>query len=213
MWTDHKPLMFALSRVSACWTARQQRQLSYVAEFTNKITHVPGCLNVVADLMSRPLQPVPAPESTTAVSVKVPSGSLAASQVAGRTAGASPLLMAATTPGGIDLLELAKAQQSCAGVALLRNNSSLLLEDVPDGHLTICCYTSGGRRQPLIPLLWQWRVFDTIHSLAHPGIRATRRLLAAHFVWKGMAADVSWWCRECMLCQKAKITTQPAAPI
>ena len=28
-----------------------------------------------------------------------------------------------------------------------------------------------------------------------------------------MAADVSRWCRECMLCQKAKITTQPAAPI
>ena len=143
----------------------------------------------------------------------MPSGSLAASQVAGGTAGASPLLVAAAIPSGIDLLELAKAQQSCAGVALLRTNSSLLLEDVPVGHLTICCDTSGARRQPLIHLLWQRRVFDTIHSLAHPGIRATRRLLAARFVWKGMAADVSRWCRECMLCQKAKITTQPAAPI
>ena len=79
MWTDHKPLTFALSRVSDCWTAYQQRQLSYVAEFTNKIVHVPGRLNVVADLMSRPPQPVPAPESTTGGSVKVPSGSLAAS--------------------------------------------------------------------------------------------------------------------------------------
>ena len=141
------------------------------------------------------------------------SKSLAASQVALRSAGASPLLVETAIPGGIDLLELAKAQQSCAEVALLRTNSSLLLEDVPVGYLTICCDTSGARRQPLIHLIWQRRVFDTIHSLAHPGIRATRRLLAARFVWKGMAADVGRWCRECMLCQKAKITTQPAAPI
>ena len=121
------------------------------------------------------------------------SKSLAASQVAGRTAGASPLLVVAPIPSGIDLLELAKAQQSCAGVSLLRTNSSLLLEDVPVGHLTICCDTSGARRQPLIHFLWQRRVFDTIHSLAHPGIRATRKLLAARLVWKGMAADVSQW--------------------
>ena len=129
--------------------------------------------------MSRPPQP--------------DSKSLAASQVARRSAGASPLLVATAIPGGINLLELAKAQQSCAEVALLRTNSSLLLEDVPVGHLTICCDTSGARRQPLIHLLWQRRVFDTIHSLAHPGIRATRRLLAARLVWKGMAADVSQW--------------------
>ena len=37
IWTDHKPLTFALSRLSDSWTARQQWQLSYVAEFTNKI--------------------------------------------------------------------------------------------------------------------------------------------------------------------------------
>ena len=57
----------------------------------NKIVHVPGHLNIVTDLMSRPPQVVPAPGSTMATSVKVPSGSLAASQVAGGTAGASPL--------------------------------------------------------------------------------------------------------------------------
>ena len=79
IWTDHKLLTFALSRMSDSWPAWQQRQLSYMAEFTNKIIHVPGCLNIVADLMSRPPQAVPAPGSTTAASVKVPSGSLAAS--------------------------------------------------------------------------------------------------------------------------------------
>ena len=77
VWTNHKPLTFALSRVSDSWTARQQHQFSYVEEFTNKIIHVPVRLNVVANLMSRPPQAVPAPWPAMAASVKVPSGSLA----------------------------------------------------------------------------------------------------------------------------------------
>ena len=97
IWTDHKPLTFALSRVSDSWTARQQRQLSYIAEFTADIVHVPGTQNMVADLMSRPPQAVPSPGPATVAGVKVPSGSLAASQVVGGTAGASLHLVAAVT--------------------------------------------------------------------------------------------------------------------
>jgi len=52
--TDHKPLTFALSRLSDAWSARQQRQLSYVAEYTSDIQHVAGVENVVADTLSRP---------------------------------------------------------------------------------------------------------------------------------------------------------------
>ena len=74
--------------------------------------------------------------------------------------------------------------------------------------------TSGSRRRPLVRLLWQRHVLNTIHSLAHlVGIRATRRLLAACFVWKGIAANVGQWCRECAACQKVKITTQPTGPV
>ena len=108
IWTDHKPLTFALSRVSDSWTARQQRQLSYIAEFTADIVHVPGTQNMVADLMSRPPQAVPSPGPATAAGVKVPSGSLAASQVVGGTAGASLHLVAAVTAvDGVDLEAMA----------------------------------------------------------------------------------------------------------
>ena len=88
---EDKLLTLALSRISDSLTARQQRQLSYVAEFTADIIHVPGCLNIIADLMSRPPHVVPASGPATAASVKVPSGSLAASQTAGGTTGASSL--------------------------------------------------------------------------------------------------------------------------
>ncbi len=47
IYTDHKPLTFALGKVSEPWTAMQSRQLSYVAEFTTDIRHIPGSENIV----------------------------------------------------------------------------------------------------------------------------------------------------------------------
>ena len=214
IWTDHKPLTFALSRVSDSWTAKQQRQLSYIVEFTAEITHVPGKLNVVADLLSRPQQAVPAPGPATTANVKVPSGSLAVSQVAGRTAGAKQEVIAAVTAvTGIDLELLAEEQTRCPSIQLLRNSTSLQIQSSPIGQQQLWCDTSSGRRRPLVPTSWQRQVFSALHCLAHPGIRATRRLLSARFVWRGMAADVGRWCKECEACQKAKVTRQPSAPI
>ena len=56
--TDQKPLLTALHRISPPWTARQQRHLAYIAEFTTDLRHVPGASNAVADALSRP-DPVP----------------------------------------------------------------------------------------------------------------------------------------------------------
>ena len=52
IFTDHKPLTHALFRTSPLWSARQQRQLAYLAEFTNSIVHVPSKENLVADALS-----------------------------------------------------------------------------------------------------------------------------------------------------------------
>lgn len=54
-FTDHKPLTFAMSKVSEPWSARQQRHLCYISEFTTDIRHIAGKENVVADALSRPL--------------------------------------------------------------------------------------------------------------------------------------------------------------
>ena len=214
IWTDHKPLTFALSRVSDCWTARQQRQLSYIAEFTADIVHVPGTQNMVADLMSRPPQAVPVSGPATAAGVKVPSGSLAASQETGSTAGAPHHQAAAVTAvEGVDLRMMAREQAICPGVQQLLNSKSLQLQvSLLDQH-QLWCDVSTGRRRPLVPITWRKTVFSAIHTLAHPGIRASRRLVAARFVWQGMSTDVGRWCRECGECQRAKVTTQPTAPI
>ena len=70
--TDHLPLVSALSRVSPPWSARQQRQLSYISEFTSDLRHTPGAANVVADNLSRPPQKSPPdPQLPTSPGVKV----------------------------------------------------------------------------------------------------------------------------------------------
>ena len=64
--TDHKPLVAALHRVSPPWSARQQRQLSYISEFTTDIRHTAGKDNVVADTLSRPPSPLSTASSSPA---------------------------------------------------------------------------------------------------------------------------------------------------
>jgi cleavage and polyadenylation specificity factor subunit 1 len=56
-------------------------------------------------------------------------------------------------------------------------------------------------------------IFSSFHNLAHPGIRASRRLISARVVWPHMAADIGAWCRECQACQRAKVTKQALAAI
>ncbi|MFN9906526.1 MAG: Ty3/Gypsy family RNase HI domain-containing protein, partial [bacterium] len=59
--TDHKPLVAAMTRVSPPQSARQQRHLAYISEFTTDLRHTPGTENVVADALSRPPELVNVP--------------------------------------------------------------------------------------------------------------------------------------------------------
>uniref|UniRef100_A0A5S6QIV2 RNA-directed DNA polymerase n=1 Tax=Trichuris muris TaxID=70415 RepID=A0A5S6QIV2_TRIMR len=52
-FTDHKPLTFAFAKATDPWSARQQRQLAYISEFTTNVQHVSGKCNQVADALSR----------------------------------------------------------------------------------------------------------------------------------------------------------------
>ncbi len=54
LWTDHKPLVTALSRVSIPISPRQQRHLAFISEFNVQLLYLPGLKNVVADFLSRP---------------------------------------------------------------------------------------------------------------------------------------------------------------
>ena len=54
IFTDHKPLTFAFSKISDSWFARQQRHLSAISEYIADIRHIAKKQNFVADTLSRP---------------------------------------------------------------------------------------------------------------------------------------------------------------
>ena len=43
-----------------------------------------------------------------------------------------------------------------------------------------------------------------LHRAGQPGIKATRRLISAHFVWPLLAKQVMMWAQNCVPCQRAK---------
>ncbi len=237
VYTDHKPLTHAIARVSDPWTARQCRQLAYVAEYTSDIRHIAGSANIVADTLSRP--PGHAADSAassispplfpaggrcagngqqTTSSLIIPGLQPPASQSAPLAApppGQGPVmaLVPATPLPAVDWAGMAARQLTCPLVQQTRASPALHVRGVHVKGTQLLCDVSRGPTRPLVPATDRTAVFLTIHSVAHPGIRATRRLLSARFVWHGMARYINAWCRDCQTCQRGKVTKQPPAMV
>uniref|UniRef100_A0A669CFS1 Gypsy retrotransposon integrase-like protein 1 n=1 Tax=Oreochromis niloticus TaxID=8128 RepID=A0A669CFS1_ORENI len=177
-YVDHKPLTFAMSKVSDPWSGRQQRQLAAISEFTTDIQHVAGKSNCVADCLSRAL--------------------------------VSPVYV------GIDFDAMAADQRADPDVLALRSEQTgLVLEDRPvwNGGPSLLCDVSTGRPRPVVPLSWRRRVFDSVHALSHPGVRASVKLVSSRFVWPGLRKSVKEWAAACIPCQRAKIHRHTQAPL
>ncbi len=90
--------------------------------------------------------------------------------------------MAAGSTAAVDFLEMAACQRSCPETAEA-NDSSLKLQLLHGGDIRLLCDASVGRVRPLVPAALRRQVFKQLHGIAHPGVRATRCLIAARFVW------------------------------
>jgi hypothetical protein len=177
LFTDHKPLVTAISKAGTPFSSRQQRHLSFLSKFTTNFVHLPGPQNIVADALSRPSSsPLPCAAISTA-----------------------PVTL---FPLPLSYSEIAQEQQKCPTIPLLKALPSLRVSSVPlSPTLHLLGDISTATFRPLIPLVFRQQVFQHVHSLGHPGVRATRRLLSSRFVWDGMAGDVNLWARQCIPCQ------------
>ncbi len=79
LWTDHKPLVTVISRVSAPISPRQQRHLAFISEFNVQILYLPGLKNVIADFLSSPNKTA-APVAATSTADPVDFKEMAAEQ-------------------------------------------------------------------------------------------------------------------------------------
>ncbi len=129
IWTDHKPLTFTILQQKDDRSARQQRQLSYIAEFTSNLIYRPGRLNIVADNFSRPPQQPSLLVLATREPVNAPSGSGIPLQAEVRVAeGQVAAAVSAVFPPS-DWAGLAATQDTCTQTqALLKRPGALSLE-------------------------------------------------------------------------------------
>ncbi len=104
-------------------------------------------------------------------------------------------------------------QRSCQETLKAAHSSSLQLQYVDMQGEKVVCDISTGQPRPPFPVADRRDVFRAIHELAHAGIRATRQLMAARVVWRGMASEVAAWCRDCQLCARGKASLQHTAPV
>ena len=56
-------------------------------------------------------------------------------------------------------------------------------------------------------------MFDSLHSLSHPGVKATERLVTSRYVWPNIKADVRKWAQTCVQCQRSKVQRHTVTPL
>ena len=302
LYTDHESLVPSVAKKSDPQTARQQYQLSGIAEYTTDIRYIQGKSNVVADALSRPPSNS-TPEAAAVSSISAPSlhgennvaplvscHSSAASQEDSASACAStpapaneaakerqleetkdsvdssiemsPSASASTPSSGannpsttttatgdnsrhpqastpfstcvrpeaavdlqsvvnsigsvdVDFKQMARDQPLDPEYARLAQDArtSLHFRSVDMDGYSLIVDTSNGPARPWVPLSWRRRIFDIIHGLGHPGVHMTQKAVAAKFVWPRMKQDVAKWARDCLDCQRAKVTRHVVPPV
>ena len=119
-----------------------------------------------------------------------------------------------TSHPGVDFEEMARAQAGHPDLVTVKSSPSLKLKNVPVPASTtnILCDTSTGLPRPFVPWPFRCSVLNSLHSLSHPGVKATVRLVTTRYLWPGMKADVRTWAQSCLLCQRSKVQRHTRAP-
>lgn len=90
---------------------------------------------------------------------------------------------------------------------------SFRLEKVRFPDFLVVVETATGRHRPYVPPSLRKRIFAELHSLSHPGIKTSRRLVGDRYFWPNMQNDIATWTRECDACQRTKVTQHTRTPI
>ncbi|KMQ86374.1 gag-pol polyprotein [Lasius niger] len=116
----------------------------------------------------------------------------------------------------VNFAEIAEAQQSDDELkSLINDNKTSLKLQVLDlsPNLKLYCDASFSKIRPIVPLIFRRTIFESLHNLSHPGIRATKKLITERYVWPSITRDVTNWTRNCIECQRSKISRHTHSPI
>lgn len=98
---------------------------------------------------------------------------------------------------------------------LQTNSTNLNLKKLQFANLNVnlYCDVTNDIIRPYVSKSLRKTVFNSLHGLSHPGIRATQKLVTSRFVWPSINKDVREWARHCIPCQKSKVTRHVSSPI
>jgi hypothetical protein len=117
------------------------------------------------------------------------------------------------TPAAVDYAALAAHQAVCQLTQRVASSTSLQIEKRMVVGVELICDVSRGGVRPLVPLVDRPAVFAAFHELAHAGTRATKRLIAARVMWRGLNSDVAAWVKNCQQCERAKASRLHTAAV
>ena len=214
LYSDHQSLVPSVHKKTDPQTLRQQYQLSCIAEYTTDVRYIQGKANVVADQLSRPAG---AQVNDVSEVIEAQANPATIEETPVSPDATSDLQDVVNSIGtmGINLEELARDQPLDPDYRRIAANarSGLNLKKCQLETCRIIVDVSNGPARPFVPLSWRRRVFDVIHGLGHPGVHRTQTAVTAKFVWPSIKQDVAKWARECLECQRAKVTRNTVQPI
>lgn len=178
--TDHKPLVHIFTTNKRSKLERRARHIEYISQFTNKIIHISGSSNLIADRLSRP--------EINAINSQ---HSIITSNTISDFQKQDPEIENIKNQGYRDHI----IQE------IFFENSEKNSELKP----LLCSFFNNVNR-PLVPKQLRQPIFTQIHNLAHTGLKSTLKLIRSKFFWPQMTTDIKLWCKTCIQCQKCKIT-------
>ncbi|GFS95877.1 transposon Ty3-I Gag-Pol polyprotein [Nephila pilipes] len=122
------------------------------------------------------------------------------------------------TPSVVESKEMAREQLKDSQLQDILAGScptSLVLQPLPVGQppVTLHCDVSMDRIRPFVPEMFRREIFNNLHALSHPGIRASLKMVAERYVWPSMRQDAVLWARTCLQCQRAKVSRHTRSEI
>ena len=84
---------------------------------------------------------------------------------------------------------------------------------IPGSRVQLYCDVSTTRIRPFVTKDFRQTAINSMHCLSHPGVKATARLVKRSFVWPDIDKDCKQFVRQCIDCQRNKITRHNTAPL
>ena len=163
--------------------SRQLRQINFISKLTTDVHYIEGKNNVVADCLSR------------------------SNDLNALFEGMDPY----------DFEAMSEAQKVDSEILNLACSDDCSLDlkyvTIPGTEKQLLGGTSLGQFRPVVLQALRKKVFETLHFLSRPGIKASQKLISQRFVWPGMRLDVIGFVNNCIACQLTKIHRHNRAPL